>query len=80
MLPQHASLKTTNCLLVVMLYLPSRSKASLGQCSQQFGAECRALATNSPVSPGQGWYGLRGKTSILDIQCITVDSRQGPAA
>ena len=37
------------------------------QCSQPSRADCRALASNSPVRPGQGWYGRPGKASVLDI-------------
>jgi len=45
---------------------------ALFQCSQPSRPDCRALASNSPVRPGRGWYGRPGKASVLDINCRTV--------
>ena len=42
------------------------------QCSQPSRPDCRALASDSPVCPGRGWYGRPGKASVLDINCRTV--------
>jgi len=35
------------------------------QCSQLSRPDCRALASNSPVRTGRGWYGRPAKASVL---------------
>jgi len=48
------------------------------QCSQPSRPDCRALASNSPVRPGRGWYGRPGKASVLTISRKTAGPGRQP--